>query len=492
MGDWFRTRKPLVYFAADQLNRSEVVTMGTYLSTPVTEKGQEEGESHGSSLKWGVVDMQGWRKTMEDAHIARTDVTLGGCNNAHVFGVFDGHGGPEVARLTALYLVSVLQQQYGSGEDKTMAQALVETFHALDRMIDDANRQDELIRLRATSPAAAEQREALAIPPKIAEAAVPPNTPAPPDIEARSVTPEGGRSDSSSDSTEISAGSKEEDIANKIDEDPEDVDSLEPEGKEEASELDQDISSDEDEDEGLAIAEIDSTTDSNSSSEQPLAATLVVSNTENPAAVEPPQASAGDALEQNSSTGSSSSSAAAVGKVSGMFQRFLKLSGPTGHGILHVGKNGVLSAGPPHAATLNSPNASKPSIVRNGQMTCNLPDHPIHAGATAIVAVLSGRTLTVANAGDSRAVLCRGGGVTVALSFDHKPMQVTEMTRIRAAGGFVNAFGRVNGNLNLSRSIGDLKYKQVPGLTPAQQMITAEPDLLEYVSSERSLSCFLL
>jgi len=77
-------------------------------------------------------------------------------------------------------------------------------------------------------------------------------------------------------------------------------------------------------------------------------------------------------------------------------------------------------------------------------------------------------------------VICRaGGGVTQPLSFDHKPTQSTEMSRIRTAGGFVNAFGRVNGNLNLSRSIGDLKYKQNPELSPAQQMITAEPDILE-------------
>lgn len=69
-----------------------------------------------------------------------------------------------------------------------------------------------------------------------------------------------------------------------------------------------------------------------------------------------------------------------------------------------------------------------------------------------------------------------------ALSFDHKPLQEREMRRITNAGGFVNQFGRVNGNLNLSRSIGDLKYKQVPGIHPAGQMITAEPDIVQYVT----------
>ena len=34
---------------------------------------------------------QGWRKSMEDAHI--TSVTLGDKANTAMFGVFDGHGG---------------------------------------------------------------------------------------------------------------------------------------------------------------------------------------------------------------------------------------------------------------------------------------------------------------------------------------------------------------------------------------------------------------
>lgn len=75
--------------------------------------------------------------------------------------------------------------------------------------------------------------------------------------------------------------------------------------------------------------------------------------------------------------------------------------------------------------------------------------------------------------------MCRAGGITEALSYDHKPQQQGEMSRITKAGGFVNTYGRVNGNLNLSRSIGDLKYKALTNLTPAEQMITAEPDILE-------------
>jgi serine/threonine protein phosphatase PrpC len=67
------------------------------------------------------------------------------------------------------------------------------------------------------------------------------------------------------------------------------------------------------------------------------------------------------------------------------------------------------------------------------------------------------KKLFVANAGDSRAVLGRAGKA-VPLSFDHKPENEEEKDRIHKAGSTIQE-GRVDGNLNLSRSLGDLKYK---------------------------------
>ena len=115
------------------------------------------------------------------------------------------------------------------------------------------------------------------------------------------------------------------------------------------------------------------------------------------------------------------------------------------------------------------------------------------AGCTAVVAVLHGNELYVANAGDSRAVLCRGGQA-YALSEDHKPGQEGERSRIMAAGGFLSNIGgvtRVNGNLNLSRAIGDLKYKTNSGLPANEQIITAEPDV-KHVALTPEDSFFLL
>jgi len=84
---------------------------------------------------------------MEDAHITYCSPEM------DVFAVFDGHGGAEVARFCQLYLVSCLQQQASflhpdeQGKVK-VDQALIDTFHALDRMIDDPNRRYDFSQYR--------------------------------------------------------------------------------------------------------------------------------------------------------------------------------------------------------------------------------------------------------------------------------------------------------------------------------------------------------
>ena len=86
--------------------------------------------------------------------------------------------------------------------------------------------------------------------------------------------------------------------------------------------------------------------------------------------------------------------------------------------------------------------------------------HSIEAalsGSTAVVAVVTSEYIIVANCGDSRAVLCRGGRA-IPLSCDHKPDRPDELARIEAAGGrvvFVNG-ARVEGILAMSRAIGNL------------------------------------
>lgn len=70
-----------------------------------------------------------------------------------------------------------------------------------------------------------------------------------------------------------------------------------------------------------------------------------------------------------------------------------------------------------------------------------------------MVALLNGNELYVANAGDSRCIVCRNGKA-IDMSVDHKPEDEVELKRITNAGGEVTSDGRVNGGLNLSRAIG--------------------------------------
>lgn len=67
-------------------------------------------------------------------------------------------------------------------------------------------------------------------------------------------------------------------------------------------------------------------------------------------------------------------------------------------------------------------------------------------------------------------------GTTVAMSEDHVPTLADEHDRIEAAGGFV-FLDRVNGELAMSRALGDFQYKQVTNKTLAEQLVICVPDV---------------
>ena len=65
----------------------------------------------------------------------------------------------------------------------------------------------------------------------------------------------------------------------------------------------------------------------------------------------------------------------------------------------------------------------------------------------------------IANAGDSRCVLCSQNGTARALSRDHKAVEPVERKRIEDAGGKIRS-GRVMGVLGIARSFGDIEFKR--------------------------------
>ncbi|XP_052277682.1 probable protein phosphatase 2C T23F11.1 isoform X1 [Dreissena polymorpha] len=99
------------------------------------------------------------------------------------------------------------------------------------------------------------------------------------------------------------------------------------------------------------------------------------------------------------------------------------------------------------------------------------------AGTTAITVLVKNSRIYCANVGDSRAVASVRGRVDV-LSNDHKPGNEGETRRIIAAGGWVE-FNRVNGNLALSRALGDFIFKKNDKKKPEEQIVTAYPDVQE-------------
>eukprot|EP00956_Cyclotella_meneghiniana_P024974 scaffold51136_cov56-Cyclotella_meneghiniana.AAC.3 len=552
--------------------------MGTYLSTPITSKHVESGNDlHNNNddnddtndtnddveVSWGVVDMQGWRKSMEDAHVARTDVIVGHHHNnnnnnskrrrAKVFAVFDGHGGAEVARFCQMNLVNVLMEQEGwkninntvstanaaasdcddveNTNANHIGSALIHSFHALDRLILDPSKRAEIERWRSERPPVyvhgSGSAAAVAISDdgghdtdKKEENGIVTTAAADNKVSNSNLQQElhligdlNNHDDDSDDSSHVAAGDNSMTLGNNDDngeqQQESDTGNAIKEGGGHVVGMNGECAATDDDNTTGDDKSADEHQDNNNNEDDDDDALLNTLDND-----------AGDGIVNDDSDDEKedASSTKTRGIITGigadpysLFSKLLHMNNSSSdpnddeeeeeeeeelvieNDVIQNEDNSTINEETTTASSVTiptldqlmnpptgiiAPNASIPTKIMNGRKVCNLPDLPIHAGCTSVVAVILGKDLVVANAGDSRAVICRRGGLMEPLSFDHKPLQKREMNRITRAGGFVNQFGRVNGNLNLSRSIGDLKYKQVPGIAPADQMITAEPDII--------------
>ena len=98
------------------------------------------------------------------------------------------------------------------------------------------------------------------------------------------------------------------------------------------------------------------------------------------------------------------------------------------------------------------------------------------SGSTAVMVLLTPHHIICCNAGDSRAVLCREGNA-LPLSFDHKPSNPSELNRVKEAGGFVR-FKRVDGDLAVSRGLGDFRFKMNESIECERQKVSNLPDII--------------
>lgn len=101
------------------------------------------------------------------------------------------------------------------------------------------------------------------------------------------------------------------------------------------------------------------------------------------------------------------------------------------------------------------------------------------SGTTALTALILGRRLMVANAGDCRAVLCRKGEA-IDMSEDHRPNYASERKRVEELGGYIDD-GYLNGVLQVTRALGDWDMKLPRGLPSP---LIAEPEFRQMVLTE--------
>uniref|UniRef100_A0A7R9TCJ4 protein-serine/threonine phosphatase n=1 Tax=Prasinoderma coloniale TaxID=156133 RepID=A0A7R9TCJ4_9VIRI len=406
--------------------------MGAYLDKP--ERGKDSGEGANGAFAYGFSSMQGWRRTQEDAHAAVVDLdgadAAAGAEETGFFAVYDGHGGAAVARYCARHLHAQLRKcdAYKRGD---VAAALTETYLLMDEMM--ATREAEL-ELRELSK----------------------------DSHAKpQITPLG---------TSIKIAREEED-GGVVEDDVCDVMEI---GVPKVV-LDKLRSGSIGKNGDITIS-VESTPVVGGANDGGEARVLVdagAAASEVAARAAGAAASAVDAMQTTPDNGSieKKRARAADGAAD---EHGIERDEDEGKRACNssAGEGGDDEEGiyvtPPGQTVATADDLLPPT-------TGGLVSGPA-AGCTAVVAVVRGNSLVVANCGDSRCVLSRGGAA-VALSRDHKPEDPEELKRIEKAKCFV-ADGRVNGVLNLSRAIGDSEFKQSKEVPAAEQAVTAMPEIM--------------
>lgn len=454
--------------------------MGVYLSKAKTTKESEDGGNPETDCtRFGVTAMQGWRQSMEDAHIALPQVESVKDklrNEVSLYGVFDGHGGPTVSEWIARHFADVLAQAVDSvkkdlaektlttnvSEDlpydvSVMCEALQRTFLQLDCDMQTKESREEIQAIyehlqqkqKETEP----EQDSNGFPyrsifqnqPKTLLQALLGGQSGRPMI--RIVEQDGERffqiSPPEDEEDEDESGENNTNSDSRIEEiDENKQESKEPESTQEKTES------------GAA-------TQDKASNATPAPNAPSAEATQVPGDVSASSPADSDDVQMREQSTSSPSAS--------------RDEESTNRGSSPTAESGheMMDAQDGEDNDLLDPTVS--SFASKAQMPSWGPEN---CGAAAIVAALVGGEtpfLVTANAGDSRCVLCRKGEA-ISMSEDHKPGLVVENNRIVKAGGTVIG-GRVDGNLNLSRTIGDLFYKNNKDLKAEEQKITAFPDV---------------
>ncbi|KAJ6642325.1 putative protein phosphatase [Pseudolycoriella hygida] len=459
--------------------------MGSYLSQPITEKVSADGQNE--YISFGSSSMQGWRVSQEDAHNCCVDFA----KDASFFAVYDGHGGAEVALYCAKKLPDFLKtvEAYQKGD---FEQALKDAFIGFDSTLIDPDVVEELKKFAVDVGDGSEteddaddeenleelwEERDMELNAVLAKYGKEKANPAIEKVAGAKPSPflKGRRNSPGEDNAAgTSSASSSNCVRRKLDDNEDAVSSTSKQKSEEIGEAASSSGSVSSKDE---VASDPSSTNEKAKSVDCSPVSSSTSKNSNDI-----QMTNGDASTTKTTVSSQeneiSTNSSKAEKVSSSSQSASQTNGD-------ISSN--TNDGP---ATNNSISSTKD--FDSGDSTTdddeyveeedegflnNMIEGPGQSsGCTAVVALLVGKELYVANAGDSRCVLCRGGK-TIEMSLDHKPEDDEESTRITKAGGRVTMDGRVNGGLNLSRAIGDHAYKMNKDLKPEEQMISAMPDV---------------
>lgn len=388
--------------------------MGAYLSEPVTKKHREFGSIEKYGGEYATCSMQGWRKHQEDAHI-RPQFFVRGAKGSEqdclIFaGVYDGHGGAEIARYAANNIVKFLVdlQDYKRG---AYEKALQQVYLQLDEKIKSPKAQIELKHLEelALSQEKADREEMKSKREKERTAAK--------EVDTKDTSSPSDKSDIAENNS-VQSHIEENESNSTPSEKPVLLTPEMFEGISNSEEFEKKIMS--------IISANQGGEDIVTEEEQKKSATVssVPSEKCDPAASRPDD-----------------------------------------------------SLAPQQLASSNEPADTDLFVKPKTHAELDPDSYGIHSGCTATsILIVNYSKIICANAGDTRCVLCRDG-IAIPLSRDHNPDQEDEYERIYKAGGTVNEEGRVEGNLNLSRALGDLFYKGNEKISAEEQMITSNPEI---------------
>jgi protein phosphatase 1G len=96
-------------------------------------------------VSFASAEVQGWRNTMEDAKLVNLELS----RDSMLFGVFDGHGGKEVAIFVERHFTAELQKNANFHGNRLEAR---ETFLLMDKLIIAKEGQKELTRIQKDMP----------------------------------------------------------------------------------------------------------------------------------------------------------------------------------------------------------------------------------------------------------------------------------------------------------------------------------------------------